>query len=323
MKTKTSSSASKITGTQFMRIIPSSEPSALEKSISAHLGIEPTPTTVKKFANGETYINISDDMRNNDVFIMQNTGNAINDNLMEIYLKADACKRMGAHNIIAIMPNFPYSRQDRKTEFGEPISASLNFALLHTAGIDEVITIDIHAAAMQGFAKLTRINELSSLNVMTTYLKNKKFNPKKLSVVSPDLGGAKRADKLAKALQCDKAIIYKERAAHNQAKAEMLLGDVKGKVCIIYDDMIDTGGTITEAAKMLKKHGAGKIYIAASHGLFNGSAIDKLKSADIEEVIVTNSEKLPDTNYNKIIQVDMASEIIKAMLSISCYPKLS
>lgn len=307
----------RIAGKELMRIIPSSVPSDLERSISEHLGILPSPTTIKKFANGETYINILDDMRNKDVFIMQTAGNAINDNLMETYLKADASRRMGAHKVVAVMPNFPYARQERKTMPGEPISARLNMALLHASGVDEVITTDIHAAAMQGFARQMKMTELSSLKVMTEYLKGKGFDTAKLSVVSPDLGGAKRADKLAKELGCDKAIIYKERTGHNQAKAEMLLGDVEGKDCIIYDDIIDTAGTITEAAKMLKNHGANRIYIAASHGLFNGPAMERLKAAPIEEVIVTNSERLPANAYEKIKQVDMAPDIVGAMLDIS------
>lgn len=313
------SSKAQIAGKKLMRIIPSSSPSDLEKSIIKLIGIQPSPTTIKKFANGETYINIMEDMRNKDVFIMQTIGNNINDNLMETYLKADACRRMGAHKVVVIMPNFPYARQDRRTELGEPVSARLNVALLHVSGVDEVITIDIHAPAIQGFVKSMNMTELTSLKVMVEYFKDKGFNPAKLSVVSPDLGGVKRAAKFAKALNCNKAVIYKERVAHNQAKAELLLGDVKGKDCIIYDDMIDTAGTVSEAVNMLKKNGAKRIYIAASHGLFNGSAIEKLKATSVEEVVVTNSEKLPLTSYNKIKQLDMAPDIIKIMFAISCY----
>ena len=306
----------KVPGKETIRIIPSSAPSDLEKSIIAHIGIDPTPTTIKKFANGETYINILEDMRNKDVFIMQTSGNAINDNLMETYLKADACKRMGAHKIVVIMPNFPYARQDRKTEVGEPISAKLNISLLSASGVNEVITIDIHAAAMQGFTSQMNMTALSSLNVITKYFKSKKFNHEKVCVVSPDLGGVKRADRLARALNCDKAVIYKVRTAHNQSKAEMLLGNVQGKKCIIYDDMIDTAGTMTEAVKMLKNNGADKIYIAATHGLFNGKAIERLEKSPIEEIIITNSEKLPQISSHKIKQVDMAPDIVKIMFDI-------
>ena len=302
-------------GREFIRFIPSTTGGELEKSILQRLNIEATPTTIKKFANGETGINILDDMRNKDVFIMQSTGRAINDNLMETYLKADASRRMGANKVVAIMPNFPYARQERKVEFGEPISARLNMALLHSSGVDEVITTDIHAPAMQGFARQMKMTELSSLNVMSDYLKGKGFNPQELVVISPDLGGAKRADKLAKELGCDKAIIYKNRTAHNQAKAEMLLGDVEGKDCIIYDDIIDTAGTITQAAEMLKNNGANRIYIAASHGLFNGPALERLEKAPIEEVIVTNSEALP--KLDKVKQVDIAPNIVGTILDIS------
>ena len=304
----------RVVGREDIRIIPSSNPTDLERSIEDKIQVQPSPTIVKKFANGETYVNIKDSMRNKDVYIMPTTGTAVNDNLMETYLKADASRRMGANRIIAILPNFPYGRQERKSEDGEPISARLNLALLHASGVDEVITSDVHAPALQGFARQMKLTDLESTKEMTDYFKDK-IKPENTVVVSPDLGGAKRADKFAKALGCDKAIIYKNRTAHNQAKAEMLLGDVEGKDCIIYDDIIDTAGTITEASKMLKKNGANRIYIAASHGLFNGPAIERLESAPIEEVVVTNSEIKP--NSIKVKQIDLAPEIVGAMLDIS------
>lgn len=304
-----------IMGREAIRLIPSSIPSDLEKSIAQHIDIIPSPTTIKKFANGETYVNILEDMRNKDVYLMPVIGKAINDNLMETYLKADAAKRMGANRVVAVMPNFPYARQERKTELGEPISARLNLSLLHASGVDEVIATDIHAAALQGFARQMKLTDLNSLDEMTEYFTKKFVDTSDLVVVSPDLGGTKRADKFAKELGCDKAIIYKNRTAHNQAKAEMLLGDVQGKDCIIYDDIIDTAGTITEAAKMLKANGANKIYIAASHGLFNGSALERLQNAPIEEVVVTNSERKPD--LDKIKQVDIAPKIVGTILDIS------
>ena len=304
-----------VMGKEAIRLIPSSVMTDLERSIESKLDILPTPVEVKRFANGETYVNILEDMRNKDVFLMPTIGRAVNDNLMETYLKADAAKRMGANRVVAVMPNFPYARQERKTQPGEPISARLNLSLLHASGVDEVITTDIHAAALQGFARQMKLTDLSSLEEMTEYFTRKSIDPTKLVVVSPDLGGTKRADKFAKALGCDKAIIYKERTGHNQAKAEMLLGDVAGKDCIIYDDIIDTAGTITEAAKMLKNNGANKIYIAASHGLFNGPAIERLEKAPIEEIVVTNSEVKPA--LDKIKQVDIGPKIVGTILDIS------
>ena len=305
----------RVIGREDIRIIPSSKPTDLEKSIEKKINIPPSPTVIKQFANGETYINIQDDMRNKDVYIMPTTGTTVNDNLMETYLKADAAHRMGAHRVIAVLPNFPYGRQERKTEPGEPVSARVNVALLHASGVDEVITADMHAPALQGFSRQMKITELTSLETMKNYLKGKNFNSEELVVVSPDLGGAKRADKLADELGCGKAVIYKHRAKHNEASAEMLLGDVKDKDCIIYDDIIDTAGTITEAAKMLHNNGARKIYICASHGLFNGKALERIEQAPVEEVIVTNSEMKP--NSDKIKQVDLADEVVGAMLNIS------
>lgn len=299
-----------------IRLIPSSTGTPLEESISRLLGIECTPTVIKKFANGETYVNITEDMRNKDVFLMPVIGGTVNDNLMETYLKADSATRMGAHRVIAIMPNFPYGRQERRTQLGEPVSARLNLSLLHASGVDEVISTDLHSKALQGFARQMKLTDLSSLDEMTTYFNGKAdLNHEGLVIVSPDLGGVKRADKLAKALNCDKAIIYKNRTGHNEAVAESLLGNVQGKDCIIYDDIIDTAGTITEASRMLKENGANKIYIAASHGLFSEPALDRLNKAPIEEVVVTNSEQKP--NSEKIKQVDIAPKIVSTILEIS------
>lgn len=304
-----------IMGREAIRLIPASVKTDLESSIVKQIDIPLTPTVIKKFANGETYVNICEDMRNKDVYLMPVIGKAVNDNLMETFLKADAAKRMGANRIVAILPNFPYGRQERKTEAGEPISARLNLALLHASGVDEIITTDLHAAALQGFARQMKLTDLSSLEEMTEYFKSKFADTSNLVVVSPDLGGVKRADKFAKALGCEKAIIYKNRAAHNVAIAESLLGDVEGKDCIIYDDIIDTAGTITEASRMLKNNGANKIYIAAAHGLFNGLALERLEAAPIEEVVVTNSEPRPDSE--KVKQVDIAPKIVGTILDIS------
>ena len=166
----------RVIGREDIRIIPSSKPTDLEKSIEKKINIPPSPTVIKQFANGETYINIQDDMRNKDVYIMPTTGTTVNDNLMETYLKADAAHRMGAHRVIAVLPNFPYGRQERKTEPGEPVSARVNVALLHASGVDEVITADMHAPALQGFSRQMKITELTSLETMKNYLKGKNFN---------------------------------------------------------------------------------------------------------------------------------------------------
>ena len=297
-------------------IIPSSTPTPLEKQIENNLGVTPTKTVVKRFANGETYVNIAEPVRGKDVYLMPVGGTSVNDNLMETYLKADAAKRAGADKVIAVLPSFDYARQERKTEPGEAIAAKVNMDLLKAAGVDEIITTDLHATAIQGFVSNDmRITHLESMSLMRDYFKSKEIED--LVVVSPDLGGTKRVDKLAKSLDCDKAIIYKHRAAHNQATAEDLIGDVNGKNCIIFDDMIDTAGTIAEAAKLLKKNGAKDIYVCAAHGLFNGPAMQRLNDAPIKEIIVTNSMPQKPNTIDKIKEVDLSVQIAEAMKSIS------
>lgn len=297
-------------------IIPSSTPTSLEKNIETQLGIAPTQTVVKKFANGETYVNIVGNVRGKDVYLMPVGGEKVNDNLMETYLKADAAKRAGADRVIAILPSFDYARQEKRMETGEPIAARLNMDLLKTSGVDEIITTDFHTPAIEGFASHDmKVTHLESMGLMKDYIQSKGI--KDLVVVSPDLGGTKRADKLAKSLGCDKAIVYKHRQAHNQATAEDLIGEVNGKNCIMFDDMIDTAGTITEAAKLLKKNGAKDIYVCAAHGLFNGAAMQRLNDAPVKEVIVTNSMPKRENSIDKIKQVDLSLQIAEAMKTIS------
>ena len=297
-------------------IIPSSNPTDLEYQVEKNTGIVPVDTVVKKFKNGETYVNITGNVRGKDVYIMPAGGNNVNDNLMETYLKADAAKRAGADRVIAILPSFDYARQEKRTEKGEPIAARLNMDLLKTSGVDEIITTDLHTPAIEGFAPNSmKVTHIESMQLMENYITSKGI--KDLVVVSPDLGGTKRADKLAKSLGCDKAIVYKHRQAHNEATAEELIGDVTGKNCIIFDDIIDTAGTIAEASKLLKKKGAKDIYVCAAHGLFNGEAMKRLNDAPVKEVIVTNSVPKKPDSIDKIKQVDLSVQIAEAMNNIS------
>lgn len=289
-------------------ILPSLNPTDLEKNIRKCVRL--VETEIKKFANGETYINIKENVEGQDVYIVMSGGNDINDNLMEVYLKADAAKRMRANKIIAILPNFPYGRQERKCEMGEPISAKLNMALLKTSGVTDIITVDVHTTALQDFANEINLHNISTIEFMADYFKNRTNTV----IVSPDLGGAKRASKLADLLHFPSAIVKKHRIAHNEAIADTLLGDVNGKDCIIFDDIIDTAGTVFEASKLLKAMGANKITICATHGLFNGNAYERLSSNIISEVIVSNSENAQGLYIKRI---DISSLIISMMAKIS------
>ncbi len=297
-------------------IIPSADRTNLEKNIEEKLGVIPANTEIKRFKNGEIYVSIQDRVRGKDIYLMPASGGNVNDNLMETYLKADAAKRAGADRVIAVMPNFDYARQEKRSKAGEPIAAKLNMDLLRTSGVDEIITVDLHTPAIEGCASNDlKINHLESVDIMKNYIQQ--MNIPDLVIVSPDMGGAKRADKLAKALGVDKAIIYKHRQAHNEATAEDLIGDVKGKNCIIYDDIIDTAGTIAEASRMLKRKGAENIYVFASHGLFNGDAVKQLQESPVKEVYVTNSVARKPNCTDKIKQIDISSQIAGTILDIS------
>lgn len=299
-------------------IIPASNPNRLEKNILKKLDIEATPTEVKKFANSEIYVNINGKVRGKDVYLMPSSGLNVNDNLMETYLKADAAKRAGAKHVIAVLPSFDYARQERKVKDGEPIAARLNMDLLKTSGVDEIITTDLHAPAIEGFASHDMpVIHLKSMPLMKDYLKSKNIDT--MVIVSPDLGGTKRVESLADALGCEKATIHKHREKHNEAKAIDLIGDVQGKNCVIYDDMIDTAGTIVEAARMLKERGAEDIYVCATHGLYNGPAIKRLNDAPIKEVISTNTlpEKRGTITNPKFKQIDISGQITEAIKDIS------
>lgn len=297
-------------------IIPSSKPTNVERGIESRLGVKPVETDIKKFKNGETYVNIKGSIMGKDVYIMPSDADNPNDGIMETLLKADAAQRGGAGRVIAVIPNFPYARQEKRTESGEPIAARLSMDLLKAAGVNGIITTDLHTPSLEGFASNDmKVTHLESMDLMKTYIQNAGISD--LVVVSPDLGGTKRADKLARALGCDKAIVYKHRQAHNEATAEDLIGDVKGKNCIIFDDIIDTAGTIAEASKLLKKNGAKDIYVCAAHGLFNGDAMKKLADAPVKKVVVTNSVPAKSSSIDKIEQVDISVQIAEAMRRIS------
>jgi ribose-phosphate pyrophosphokinase len=299
-----------------VRIIPSAAKTSLAQNLEKNTGISPTPTLIKKFKNGEIYVNIQGDVRGKDVYLMPATNENINDNLIETYLKADAAKRSGANKVIAILPSFDYARQEKRTEQGEPLAAKVNMDLLKASGVDEIITEDLHSPAIEGFVSNSmKITHLESMPLVKKYIQDKQIPD--LVVVSPDLGGTKRIDKLAKALNCEKAIVYKHRQAHNEATAEDLIGNVNGKNCVIYDDILDTGGTIVEVAKLLKKNNAKDIYVCATHAYLSGNAVEKLQQAPVKEIITTNSVQRENQITDKFEKLDISLQIAEAMRKIS------
>lgn len=282
----------------------------IAKNISKKVGIELGIMKKTPFADGETFLESESSVRGKTVFIIQSTHKPVNDNLIELLLAIDACKRSSATEINIIIPYFGYARQDRKVFGRQPISAKLVANMLVTAGANRIITIDIHSEQIAGFFDIP-FDNLRATGLIAQEVKKLKL--KNLTVVSPDHGGVTRARQLAKMFDAPLAVIDKRRAKPNQAEAMFILGDVKNRDVVIFDDMVDTGGTVASAAKILKENGANDIYLAISHAVLSGTldnknaAIDRLKESGIKKIISTNSIKQEQNEF--IQQIDL-SEII-------------
>ncbi len=281
----------------------------LAEEIANELGVSLSNVQLEKFANGEIYARYLESIRGADVFIVQpvctSDGFDVNDALMELLIMADAAKRASARTITAVITHFGYARQDRKALPREPISARLVADLIAASGVDKVITIDLHTDAIQGFFTVP-VNHMMARPIFVDYFKNLGLDTENLCVVSPDVGRAKAAKKFSTALGCELAIMHKDRPKHNQAEITALIGDVQDKICILSDDIIDTGGSLVSAATTLEAKGAAKIYACATHGLFSGPAYDRIENSCIHEVVVTNAAPVPlerQTGKIKVLSV--------------------
>ncbi len=263
----------------------------LAADICRHLGISLGNTEIKSFSDGEVFVEVKESVRGMEVYVIQSTCTPVNKNLMELLVMMDALKRASAHAITAVIPYYGYARQDRKVAPRTPITAKLIADLITTAGATRVLCMDLHAGQIQGFFNVP-VDNLYATPVLLDYIqKNYRDNT---VIVSPDAGGVERARAFAKRLQTNFAIIDKRRPAPNVAEIMNIIGDVAGKICIIMDDMIDTAGTITQAADALMKQGAKEVYACCTHPVLSGPAIERLKKAPIKEVIVTNTIPLSD-----------------------------
>ncbi len=288
----------------------------LAQEIADYLGTTVGPMVIKNFADGEIYVQIQQSIRGDDVFIVQPLCNPVNENLMELLIIIDAFKRASAKSITAVIPYYGYARQDRKTSGREAITAKLVADLLTTAGVDRVLAMDLHTGQIQGFFNIL-VDHIFATSVLTSYIKGLNIPEDKLVAVSPDTGGVPRTRYFAKDLGCPMAIVDKRRDKHNEAIAEHVIGDVKGKICVLVDDMIDTAGTICGAARLLIKEGAEKVYVCAAHGVLSGPALQRLEEAPVEEVIITNSIPL-ERSYipAKITQLSIAPALGEAISRI-------
>lgn len=276
----------------------------LAEEVSKILGAPLTEAEYKKFSDGELYCRILESVRGCNVFIIQPTSYDVTHNLMELLIIIDALKRSSPNKITAVIPYYGYARQDKKTKPREPITAKLVANMITVAGADRLITFDLHVAQIQGFFDIPSDN-MEILPLFADYILGK--NLENIVIVSPDAGGTTRARALGKILDAPLAIVDKRRPEQNMAVVENIIGDVKEKTAILIDDMIDTAGSIVEASKLLKKNGAKEVYALATHPIFSGNAIEKLKNSGIKEVVVTNTIYLPkEKQFSKLKVISIA-----------------
>ncbi len=263
----------------------------LAEKIAERVGVPLSKSSVTRFSDGEIQINIDESVRGCDVYLIQSTSNPVNDNLMELLIMIDAVRRASANKINVVMPYYGYARQDRKTKAREPITAKLVANMLETAGADRVLALDLHAAQIQGFFDIPSDNLMGAPLLADYFLRH--HLEKGAVVVSPDHGGVTRARKLAEFLHTPIAIVDKRRPRANVAEVMNIIGDVKGKRCIIIDDMIDTAGTLTLAAQALIDAGATEVYASATHAILSGPAIKRLNDSPIKTLVLTDSINQP------------------------------
>lgn len=277
-----------------LRLFSGSANVPLSQEVARYLGMDLGPMIRKRFADGELYIQIQESIRGCDVYLIQPTCQPVNDHLMELMIMIDACRRASARQITAVIPYYGYARADRKTAGRESITAKLVANLITQAGADRVIAMDLHSAQIQGYFDIP-FDHVYGSPVLIDYLASKQLSD--IVVVSPDVGGVARARAFAKKLDdAPLAIIDKRRQAHNVAEVMNVIGEVAGKTAVLVDDMIDTGGTISEGARLLRQEGARQVYACATHAVFSPPASERLSSGLFEEVIVTNTIPVPEEN---------------------------
>ena len=290
---------------------------ALSQEIATHLGISLGQASVGRFSDGETTVEIQQNVRGREVFVVQSTCAPTNDNLMELLIMVDALKRASAQRITAVIPYFGYARQDRRPRSTRvPISARVVADLLETVGVNRVLTMDLHADQIQGFFNIP-VDNIYASPVLLSDLQAKKYED--LVVVSPDVGGVVRARALAKQLGCDLAIIDKRRPKANVSEVMHVIGEIEGRNCVIMDDMIDTAGTLVKAAEVLKDRGARSVYAYCTHPILSGPAVERIAGSKLDEVVITNTIPLqgPARECKKIRQLSVAFLFAETIRRIS------
>ena len=286
----------------------------LSEAVAKDLDIELLPTTAYTFANGELYVRFGESVRGADAFVIQSHAAPINDAIMEQLIMVDALKRASAKRITAVIPCYGYARQDKKHKGREPISARLMADMFKTAGADRIMSIDLHTAQIQGFFD-GPVDHLWAMPLLAQYVRTR-VAPDNLTIVSPDAGRVRLADQWSDHLGAPLAIIHKRRdpSVPNQVKVHELVGEVEGRTCVLVDDMIDTGGTIVQAAEALFENGAKDVIVASTHGLLSGPAMERLRDSQISEVVITDTLPIEDSKkFDKLTVLSIAPLIARAV----------
>ncbi|WP_062310994.1 ribose-phosphate diphosphokinase [Demequina rhizosphaerae] len=289
----------------------------LAEAVAKNLGIDLLPTTAYTFANGELYVRFGESVRGADAFVLQSHAAPINEAIMEQLIMVDAMKRASAKRITVVIPSYGYARQDKKHKGREPISARLMADLFKTAGADRVMSVDLHTAQIQGFFD-GPVDHLWAMPMLADYVKSR-TSPGNLTIVSPDAGRVRLADQWSDHLGCPLAIIHKRRdpSVPNQVKVHELVGEVQGRTCVLVDDMIDTGGTIVQAAEALFENGAKDVIVASTHGLLSGPAVDRLSKSGVSEVIITDTLPISEEKqFDKLTILSIAPLIARAIREV-------
>lgn len=288
---------------------------ALAMQIASALGLPIGKAAISTFADGEISVSISESVRGSDVFLVQSTCGPVNNNLMELLIMIDSCKRASAGRITAVIPYFGYARQDRKSKARDPISAKLVANLITAAGADRVLTMDLHAAQIQGFFDIP-VDNLHATTVFARYFMDKFEDVSDMVVVSPDVGSVARSRSFANKMGMGLAIVDKRRERANQCEVMNVIGDVAGKRCLLYDDMVDTAGSLCNAAKAIVDSGATEVYACATHGILSGPALERIENSCIKELAFLNTIPAPENAPKKIRYIDVAPVFADAIQRI-------
>ena len=293
----------------------------LAADIAERIDVPLCEAFVGHFNNGETQVMIEESIRGKDIFIIQSTSFPVNDNLMELLILTDACKRASAHSITAVVPYYAYARQDRKTRGREPISAKLVANLMTTAGVTRVVTVDLHAGQIQGFFDIP-VDHLAAAPVLAGYFRDQDFED--LVVVSPDLGGVTRARIMADFLHAPIAIIEKRRPEPGRAEVMNLIGAVEGKTALLIDDIVDTAGSLCEGAKALKARGAKHVLAACSHAILSDPAIERIEESPLEKLVITDSIPVPpEKQSEKLVTLSLAQSLADVIVRVQSHRSVS